>query len=243
GLFELGLGGVGVLLLDTLEDGLGGLVHERLGLLQTEGGQAAHLLDDGDLRAAGRLEDDVEIGLLLLLGGGLATAGCGTLGDGHGGGGGDVEDLLELLHELRELDEGHLLERFDELVVAELRHGGVPSCWWDQVPAVCGAFAPGRAIRCPGAGRPEDSSVVVGLLPVAGGCGSSPRSAQAVQASCVARRASTVRAVLDSGAANTAAALDIDAVIAPAALASRTSRDSRSASFLTSCSESGLPSK
>src|SRR5699024_5353211 len=66
GLLELRLDGVGILLLDALEDGLGGLVDERLGLLQTEGGQAAHLLDDGDLRGAGGLEDDVELGLLLL---------------------------------------------------------------------------------------------------------------------------------------------------------------------------------
>src|SRR5690606_12686412 len=226
---------LGVLLLDTLEDGLGGLVDERLGLLQTEGGQAAHLLDDGDLRGAGRLEDDVELGLLLL-GGGLATTGGGSgTGDGHGGGGGDVEDVLELLHELGELDEGHLLESIDELVVAELRHEGVPSCRRDLRP--CGVERRSRAGSCdPDAptGQPGDSAVAVVRKPVS-------REAQA--ASCLARSASTVRAVLDSGAANTAAALDIDAFMTPAALASRTSRDSRSASLWTSSCESSLPSK
>ena len=41
--------------------------------------------------------------------------------------GGDAEGLLERLHELRELDEGHLLERVEEVRAADLRHGGVPS--------------------------------------------------------------------------------------------------------------------
>ena len=41
-----------------------------------------------------------------------------------------------------------------------------------------------------------------------------PVSRKAQAASCLARSASTVRAVLDSGAANTAAALDIDAFMA-----------------------------
>ena len=48
-----------------------------------------------------------------------------TGGRGHGDGRGDVEGLLELLHELRELDQRHLLERVEQLVGAELRHGGV----------------------------------------------------------------------------------------------------------------------
>jgi hypothetical protein len=34
----------------------------------------------------------------------------------------DVEGLLEELHQVGELDEGHLLERLDQLFVAELRH-------------------------------------------------------------------------------------------------------------------------
>src|SRR5699024_1512132 len=61
----LGLGG-GVLV-DLLQDGLGGAVHEVLGLLQAQGGQRADLLDDLDLLVADGLQDDVE--LVLLLGG------------------------------------------------------------------------------------------------------------------------------------------------------------------------------
>ena len=59
------------------------------------------------------------------------AAALGTGGGGGGGGngnrsgGGDAEGLLELLHELGELDQGHLLEGVKELVGAELRHGGV----------------------------------------------------------------------------------------------------------------------
>src|SRR5699024_9818691 len=153
----------------------------------------------------------------------------------HGGGRGDVEDLLELLHELGELDEGHLLESFDELVVAELRHGGVPSCWWDLRP--CGVERRTRARSCGPVTRGR--GVRGTALRLKGGS----REPEAQAASCFSRSASMVRAAFDSGAANVAAALDIDAFMAPAALASRTSRDSRSASFWTSSFESSLPSK
>src|SRR5690606_12420394 len=122
-----GLGGlVGLLLVDLLEDRLRGAVDEVLGLLQTQGGQLAHDLDDLDLLVAGAGEDDVEL-VLLLLGRG-SRAGLARARDGHGrGGGGDVELLLEGLHELGELDEGHLLELGKQLVLGELRHDGGPS--------------------------------------------------------------------------------------------------------------------
>ena len=56
-------------------------------------------------------------------GGGGAGPGRGDA-DRHRGGGLDVEDLFELLHELGELDQRHLLERVEEGIGAELRHGG-----------------------------------------------------------------------------------------------------------------------
>src|SRR5699024_5459537 len=122
---------------------------------------------DGDIRGAGGLEDDVELGLLLLGRSIAAATGGGGTGDGHGGGRGAVEDLLELLHELGELDEGHLLESFDELVVAELRHDGVPSCWWDLRP--CGVERRTRARSCDpvtrGSGRPGNSAEAEGWEP------------------------------------------------------------------------------
>src|SRR5207248_7210265 len=41
----------------------------------------------------------------------------------HGGGCLHVERLLELLHEVGELEQSHLLERLEEVVSAHLRHG------------------------------------------------------------------------------------------------------------------------
>src|SRR5690606_8060443 len=83
------------------------------------------LLDDVDLLVTSRLEDDVELVLLLGRAGGVTCAAGGRRGsDGDGGGGGHAEGVLELLHELAELEEGHLLESVEQLVGAELRHGG-----------------------------------------------------------------------------------------------------------------------
>src|SRR5208283_741004 len=116
------------LLVDLLEHDLGCAVHQVLGLLEAEAGQAAHLLDDLNLLVARSLEDDVELVLLLgLLGLAAAGAGRGRRRHRHGGGRLHVERLLELLHELGELEQGHLLERLEEVVSAHLRHGGVSS--------------------------------------------------------------------------------------------------------------------
>ena len=122
-----GCGGlVSGLLVDLLEDGLGGALHEVLGLLEAEAGQRADLLDDLDLLVTGVLEDDVE--LVLLLDDLGSTTGGSATGRSHGdrGGRGDPEGLLELLDELRQLDQRHLLERVEQILRAQLRHDGVP---------------------------------------------------------------------------------------------------------------------
>src|SRR3954462_8265202 len=77
GLLELALEALGLVAVDALLDGLGGLVDERLGLLEAQAGGRAHDLDDLDLLVAGAGEADVERRLLLdLLGlGGPAAAG------------------------------------------------------------------------------------------------------------------------------------------------------------------------
>src|SRR3954454_2556948 len=121
------LGLLGGLLGDVLENRLRRGLDQVLGLLQAEGGQGAHLLDDVDLLVAGRLQDDVE---LVLVGGLVGTAGSGAArggrrGDGDRGGRGHAEGVLELLDELAQLDQRHLLERVEQLVGAELRHGGI----------------------------------------------------------------------------------------------------------------------
>src|SRR5690606_2017145 len=61
--------------------------------------------------------------------------------------------------------------------------------------------------------------------------------------STLARSASASRAAFVSGAWNRAAAPDSDAFMAPASLLSRTSRDSRSASLVSSSGESARPSR
>src|SRR3954463_3907272 len=84
GLLELGLELLRVVLLEALLDGPGGLVDERLGLLEAEAGGRADDLDDLDLLLAGAGEDDVERGLLLhgrAVVGTAATAGGGRRGD------------------------------------------------------------------------------------------------------------------------------------------------------------------
>src|SRR4051794_35168370 len=123
GALESGLGLLGGVLGDLLQDGLGRVVDQVLGLLEAERGQAAHLLDDLDLLVAGSLEDDVELVLLSsLLGATAAATGGGGGRDRHGGSSGDVERLLELLHEVGQLEEGHLLERVEQVCAGNLGH-------------------------------------------------------------------------------------------------------------------------
>src|SRR5690606_19259526 len=113
GLLKGGLRLVGGLLVRALEHRLRRGVDDGLGLAEAERGELADDLDDLDLLVAGGLEDDVER-VLLLLGRGVATGTAGgrraSGGNGDGGGSGDLEGLLELLHELAELDERELLE-------------------------------------------------------------------------------------------------------------------------------------
>src|SRR6478609_1624615 len=114
GLLELGLELLGLVELDALLDGLGGLVDERLGLLQAQAGRRADDLDDLDLLVAGRREDDVERGLLLS---GLGSPAATPAGDGHGGRG-DAEGLFEGLDALGKLENGDRLELVDPLLRA-----------------------------------------------------------------------------------------------------------------------------
>src|SRR4051794_3218306 len=62
GLLELGLELVGLLALDALLDGLGGLVDEPLALLEARAGRRAHAFDALDFLAAGRGETHADGG-------------------------------------------------------------------------------------------------------------------------------------------------------------------------------------
>src|SRR3954469_18445686 len=123
GALEGSLGLLRGVLGDLLQDRLRRVVDQVLGLIEAERGQSAHLLDDLDLLVAGSLEDDVELVLLSSLLGATAAA-TGSRGgrDGHGGSSGDLEGLLELLHEVRQLEEGHLLERVEQVRSGQLGH-------------------------------------------------------------------------------------------------------------------------
>src|SRR5262245_47068153 len=121
------LGLVRGLLVGPFDDRLWGALDELLGLLQTQAGEAADLLDDLDLLVADRVEDDVELDLLL--GSGFTGAVAGGRGGGNRDrrGSSDAEGVLELLHELAQLEEGHLLERVEQVFGADLRHWGFTS--------------------------------------------------------------------------------------------------------------------
>src|ERR1700754_5011073 len=102
---ELALGVLGGVLVDLLEQRLGCAIDQILGLLEAQArDDLADDLDDADLLLAGGLEDDVELRLLLGgLGGRTRSGGSGR--DCDRSGGGDLEGLLELLDELRELEQ------------------------------------------------------------------------------------------------------------------------------------------
>src|SRR3954451_16949989 len=110
GLFELALQLVGLVALDALLDGLRGLVHEGLGLLEAQAGRRADDLDDLDLLVAGAGQDDVDRGRLLLGRGAVGTAGAGRGSGGCDRCRGDAELLLEGLDALGELGHRNALE-------------------------------------------------------------------------------------------------------------------------------------
>src|SRR5215207_2193902 len=118
GLFELALELVGLLAVDALLDGLGRLVDERLGLLETEARRRADDLDDLDLLVAGAGQDDVERGLLLDSLGRLAATAAAGRGRGRDGRRGHAERLLERLDALGELEDRDGLELVDPLLGA-----------------------------------------------------------------------------------------------------------------------------
>ena len=117
--FELSLCLLGSFLGGAFENSLGCAVNQVLGFLEAQGGDGANFLDHCDLLVASSFEDDVEVGLLFGFLSGAATGGAGNSYSSSG----NFEGLFEELDELGELDDGQFLESFNELFVAELRHG------------------------------------------------------------------------------------------------------------------------
>src|SRR5581483_1049445 len=150
GFLDLALDLLGLLALDALLDGLGGLVHERLRLLEAEARDPPDGLDHLDLLVAGGGQHHVDRARLL--------AGAVALGRRRGGGrgggyrrGGDAELLLERLDALGELEHRDALELLDPLLRGHLRcHVLAPRSWF---PDQASAAAPGSS----GAGSPSAS--------------------------------------------------------------------------------------
>src|SRR5690349_13078051 len=120
GFLELLLHGLGLVLADVLLHRLGRAIHQVLGLLEAETGDLPDRLDDVDLRRAGVLEDDRELGLLLFGRGRATTGATATRGRRDGDRRGrHAPALLEELAELGDLEDRPGLELAGELL--ELR--------------------------------------------------------------------------------------------------------------------------
>src|SRR5699024_825465 len=85
GLFDLGLGFVGFVLVDAFLDRLRRGVNHVLGFLQAETGDLADSLNDLDLVAADIGENNVEFALLFLFSATTATGWSSTTSNCHGG--------------------------------------------------------------------------------------------------------------------------------------------------------------
>src|SRR5262249_47791256 len=221
GAFQRGLGLVGLLLVHVLKYRVRRAVHQVLGLLEAEAGQRPDFLDDLDLLFARRLQDDVELVLLLDLFRRAGAAGSGGLGRRDRSRGLHVEGLLELLHEVGQLEESHLLECVEQFVGAQLRHGGQSSVGSSVACAATSAAA--SSFVC-------ESSVSVG-----------PTRAARSSAVRLASSAPASLAICVGSAAMLAAARAIVAFMAPASIAISTSRDSRSARRSISAGVIDLP--
>src|SRR5829696_7359158 len=114
GLFELRLECLRVFAAEGLLDGVRGFVDEGFRLLETETRGGPDDLDDLDLLLAWPLEHDVELGLLLF-GGCRAVACCAGSRGCRYCRGRDAEALLQGAHELRKLENGHVLDRLHQL--------------------------------------------------------------------------------------------------------------------------------
>src|SRR5215203_558986 len=126
-LFQLGLDCSRLILADARLDRLRRAIDEVLRFLEAQAGQLAHDLDDLDLLRAGFLERDRELGLLF---GGRSRGATGATSrrgrTAHRGGRDrDVEPALESFDEVGELEDRHVADRLEDLVLAQSRvsHG------------------------------------------------------------------------------------------------------------------------
>ena len=112
--FELGFDLVGFVFGDAFFDSLGSAFDDGLGFDQSETGDAADFLDDGDLLGgveAGK--DHVKFGFLLSRSG--SSGSSRSSGNSHGSSSTDTQTLFESLDQLGKLQNGHIFDIGDEL--------------------------------------------------------------------------------------------------------------------------------
>src|SRR3990172_624684 len=140
GIFDLLLHPVGVLAGDPFLERLGNALDQVLGLLESEAGELADHLDDLDLVGAEAGEDDVELRLLLRDGGRRSGSRNGDRGRRRR----HAEPVLERLHDVVKLENGHPLHHRDEFVLVHGSHFvrsslGFCGMWFRVQPAAASA--------------------------------------------------------------------------------------------------------
>ena len=116
---ELLLGSLCVVLGGTLENVARSGLDESLGLLEAQRGDLADNLDDSDLVVAERLENNVEIGLLL---GSLSSASSRSSSNGDRSSSGDAELFLEVMDELGKLESSQTLDTFKNFFLGHVKN-------------------------------------------------------------------------------------------------------------------------
>ena len=130
GFLQLGNQLLGVFLGDSFLQGLGAVVNQILGVLQTQTGSGTDNLDNAQLGSAGGLQDDVELGLLLDL------SSSGSSGSGNSSSsGGNAENILQGVNQLGQLQNGQALDKFPPKMMCSEMFVGLR----DQASASAGA--------------------------------------------------------------------------------------------------------
>ncbi len=219
GLFELGLGSLGSVLVDLLEDRLRSTLDEVLGFLQAQAGDdLADDLDDLDLLVAGRPSRTTSNSSCSSAAS-AAAAGAPAAATATGAAAVTSKVSSNAFTNSESSSRVSSLNCVEQLFGGELRHGGGPSCK--------------SHVADPRPDGMVHAGACVGFASAIGGS-ADQRQAAASSASFFSCSAAARRATCEAGALNRPAAFAKLPFIAPASLANRTSRDSRSAIWLTS---------
>src|SRR5581483_2115930 len=115
GILDLLLDLLGLVLVDAFLDRLGSALDQRLRLAEAKAGDRADFLDHVDLLAAVAGENDVELGLLFGSRGSGGASAARSRRNGDRSSGRNAPLLLELLGEIRGLENGQFGKLVDQL--------------------------------------------------------------------------------------------------------------------------------